>query len=96
MFINTALRSFNIRNKLYTVIKGLQSAGYIYPTEIQSEAISIGLTGRDVLGAAKTGSGKTLAFLVPVCTDKCLSFAIVFLLILFLHLCSFLVFYLGA
>ena len=45
---------------------GLQTAGYVTPTEIQKEAIPLALKGNDILGAAKTGSGKTLAFLVPV------------------------------
>ena len=35
-------------------------------TEVQQQAIPLGLLGRDILGAAKTGSGKTLAFLIPV------------------------------
>jgi ATP-dependent RNA helicase DDX18/HAS1 len=35
-------------------------------TEVQAKTIPLGMTGRDLLGAAKTGSGKTLAFLIPV------------------------------
>lgn len=49
-----------------STLNGLKSCGYSIPTEIQREAIPLGLNGRDLLGAAKTGSGKTLAFLIPV------------------------------
>ena len=41
-------------------------SGYETLTDIQREAILLGLQGKDVLGAARTGSGKTLAFLVPL------------------------------
>jgi ATP-dependent RNA helicase DDX10/DBP4 len=46
--------------------RGLTASHYKTMTDIQSRAISHGLKGRDILGAAKTGSGKTLAFIVPV------------------------------
>jgi ATP-dependent RNA helicase DDX27 len=44
----------------------LASLGYSAPTPIQGIAIPVGLTGRDICGAAETGSGKTAAFLIPV------------------------------
>ena len=47
-------------------LKGLSASHFKTLTEIQSKAIPLALTGRDILGAAKTGSGKTLAFLIPV------------------------------
>ena len=47
-------------------LPGLKSAKYTTPTDIQKQAVSAALQGKDVLGAAKTGSGKTLAFLIPV------------------------------
>ncbi|CAG8620139.1 2924_t:CDS:10, partial [Acaulospora colombiana] len=47
-------------------LEGLQKSNYIEMTEIQSKALPLALSGRDVLGAAKTGSGKTLAFLIPL------------------------------
>ncbi|KAF9885884.1 ATP-dependent RNA helicase dbp4 [Aspergillus nanangensis] len=47
-------------------LSGLTSSHYKHLTDIQSRAISHGLKGRDILGAAKTGSGKTLAFLIPI------------------------------
>lgn len=46
--------------------KGLRTANYKVPTEVQRESIGYALQGRDILGAAQTGSGKTLAFLIPV------------------------------
>jgi superfamily II DNA/RNA helicase len=45
---------------------GLRAAGFEAPFAIQSKAIPVALTGRDVCGRAKTGSGKTLAFGVPM------------------------------
>ena len=45
---------------------GLAAAGFTAPFAIQTQAIPVALTGRDVCGRAKTGSGKTLAFGVPM------------------------------
>jgi superfamily II DNA/RNA helicase len=45
---------------------GLSAAGFTAPFAIQTKAIPVALTGRDVCGRAKTGSGKTLAFGVPM------------------------------
>lgn len=39
---------------------------YEKPTPIQSQAIPIALSGRDILGLAETGSGKTAAFSIPL------------------------------
>lgn len=36
------------------------------PTAIQSQAVPVVLSGRDILGLAKTGSGKTCAFVWPL------------------------------
>ncbi|CAE7871963.1 CAD [Symbiodinium microadriaticum] len=46
-------------------LRGLEASKYVKMTEIQSGAIPLALSGRDILGEARTGSGKTLAFLVP-------------------------------
>ncbi len=40
--------------------------GYITPTPIQDQAISLILEGKDVIGIANTGTGKTAAFLIPL------------------------------
>jgi superfamily II DNA/RNA helicase len=45
---------------------GLAAAGFTAPFAIQTKAIPVAMTGRDVCGRAKTGSGKTLAFGVPM------------------------------
>ncbi|KAI9241715.1 MAG: P-loop containing nucleoside triphosphate hydrolase protein [Podila humilis] len=36
------------------------------PSQIQEQALPLGLAGRDVVGVAETGSGKTLAFGLPI------------------------------
>ncbi len=45
---------------------GLAACGFAQPFNIQTEAIPVAITGKDVCGRAKTGSGKTLAFGVPM------------------------------
>ena len=45
--------------------KAIRTLGYEETTPIQSQAISPGLQGRDIVGCAQTGTGKTLAFLLP-------------------------------
>src|SRR6187401_3610066 len=49
-----------------TAVLSLAAAGFTTPFAIQTKAIPVALTGRDVCGRAKTGSGKTLAFGVPM------------------------------
>lgn len=46
--------------------KTLAEKGFRTPTEIQSKAIPILLTGRSVVGVAETGSGKTLSYVLPI------------------------------
>lgn len=43
----------------------LDHMGIEAPTEIQQQAIPVGLSGKDLMASSKTGSGKTLAFLLP-------------------------------
>lgn len=47
-------------------INSLKDMGFERMTEVQARCIPHGMSGRDILGAARTGSGKTLAFLIPV------------------------------
>jgi superfamily II DNA/RNA helicase len=44
----------------------IQAAGYTEPTPIQTHAIPVAVTGRDVLGIAQTGTGKTAGFVLPM------------------------------
>src|SRR6516164_3920598 len=44
----------------------LARLGYDAPTPIQSQAIPVVLTGRDLLARAQTGTGKTAAFGLPM------------------------------
>ncbi|OAF65564.1 hypothetical protein A3Q56_06692, partial [Intoshia linei] len=60
------------------IISIIRKNNFTKPTDIQSQAIPIILSGYDVIGIAKTGSGKTLAFVLPLlvhlmdqrCLDK--------------------------
>ena len=46
----------------------VEASGYTSATPIQTAAIPIALSGRDVLGIAQTGTGKTAAFVLPMIT----------------------------
>ncbi len=50
------------------VLAAIETAGYTTATPIQSAAIPVAVTGRDVLGIAQTGTGKTAAFVLPMIT----------------------------
>jgi ATP-dependent RNA helicase RhlE len=43
-----------------------EALGYTEPTQIQSQAIPLILSGSDLIGCAETGTGKTAAFLLPI------------------------------
>ncbi|KAH7820882.1 putative DEAD-box ATP-dependent RNA helicase [Monocercomonoides exilis] len=53
---------FKLPHPFLTVLK---KRGIKKPTPIQMQALSAGLSGRDLIGIAYTGSGKTLVFIVP-------------------------------
>ena len=48
------------------ILTSLTKAGYTAPTPIQSQAIPLVISGRDIVGLAQTGTGKTLAFAAPI------------------------------
>jgi len=48
------------------VLNGLQDMGFKKPSPIQSKAIPLAMTGRDLIASASTGTGKTAAFLIPI------------------------------
>ena len=50
------------------VVHGVQSMGFLDPTEIQLQAFPLILGGKDFIGASQTGTGKTAAFMLPLLT----------------------------
>ena len=46
--------------------EGLNSIGFINPTEIQEEVIPLILNGENIVGKSQTGTGKTHAFILPI------------------------------
>lgn len=58
--------TFQSLNVIDPILSALAHQGYTNPTPIQSQAIPIVLSGKDLLGCAQTGTGKTAAFAIPV------------------------------
>ncbi len=54
--------SFELDPKL---LRAVDACGFTSPTEIQQQAIPIGLSGQDLMASAQTGTGKTAAFALP-------------------------------
>ena len=48
------------------LLRAVTEQGYTEPTPIQSQAIPVVISGRDLLAAAQTGTGKTAGFTLPV------------------------------
>ncbi len=48
------------------LLSAVQDAGYVQPTPIQTLAIPLLLSGKDLMGCAQTGTGKTAAFALPI------------------------------
>jgi len=58
--------SFENLNLIKPIQTALTNEGYIIPTPIQQQAISLIMERRDLLGCAQTGTGKTAAFAIPI------------------------------
>ena len=61
-----SVTSFESLGLLPELLRAVAEHGYTEPTPIQSQAIPIVLSGRDLLGAAQTGTGKTAGFTLPL------------------------------
>ncbi|WP_416441891.1 DEAD/DEAH box helicase [Leeuwenhoekiella sp. A16] len=61
-----SFENFNISKQLKYAIEDL---GFKQPTPIQSDAFSVIMSGRDVVGIAQTGTGKTFAYMLPILQD---------------------------
>ncbi len=48
------------------ILRGVKEMGFEEASPIQTKAIPIAMTGKDVIGQAQTGTGKTAAFGIPV------------------------------
>lgn len=51
------------------LLNSLDDRGFTIPTQIQQEAFSVILSGKDMVGIAQTGTGKTLAYMLPILQD---------------------------
>jgi ATP-dependent RNA helicase RhlE len=58
--------SFDTLGLSPALLRALAEHGYNTPTPIQSAAIPVALSGRDLLAGAQTGTGKTAAFALPL------------------------------
>ncbi|MBI2753921.1 MAG: DEAD/DEAH box helicase [Betaproteobacteria bacterium] len=61
--MTTSFDGLGLRAEL---LRAIAEQGYARPTPIQSQAIPVVLSGRDLLGAAQTGTGKTAGFALPM------------------------------
>lgn len=63
---NNSQETFHGLNIGQRLLEKLESLKFTTPTPIQSQAIPVGIEGKDIVGIAQTGTGKTLAFAVPI------------------------------
>ena len=57
---------FDELNILPQILRGIKDMGFEETTPIQTQAIPVVMSGRDVIGQAQTGTGKTAAFGIPI------------------------------
>jgi len=58
--------TFEDLNIIPHILEALKKEGYTTPTPIQTQAIPVILSGKDLIGCAQTGTGKTAAFAIPI------------------------------
>jgi ATP-dependent RNA helicase RhlE len=58
--------SFSSLGLAAELLRAVSEQGYSEPTPVQSQAIPVILSGRDVLAGAQTGTGKTAGFTLPM------------------------------
>ena len=58
--------SFDSLGLLPELLRAVREQGYETPTPVQSKAIPVVLSGRDLLAGAQTGTGKTAGFVLPM------------------------------
>lgn len=64
--IENGISKFEGMNLKKTVLRGIFSYGYEFPSAIQKKAIPIVKSGRDLIAQAQSGTGKTAAFSVSM------------------------------
>lgn len=61
-----SLSSFSEFGLSELILRAVTAQGYTKPTPIQSQAIPVVLSGRDLMAGAQTGTGKTAGFTLPI------------------------------
>lgn len=64
--ISSIIPGFSALGIAPALLEELAKLRFISPTPIQTQAIPVAISGKDVVGIAQTGTGKTLAFGIPI------------------------------